>query len=139
MTKAATHHSRQPARVPVRIAQIIGDDVATLALEEKLVWLPAHKSPTAAGETKHSNGTRLSCVDWKANRSVDIPAKTAAGHLSCGRDILSFLESAEATAAHATCCFGIVTHAASNHRFFTIGEKHNVFTRSCVTLSTNKG
>ena len=35
-TEAATHHSR-PECMWVRIVQIIGEDVATLALEEKLV------------------------------------------------------------------------------------------------------
>ena len=75
----------------MRIVQIIGDNVATLALGEKIVWLPAHKSAMAVGEAKLSHGSGLSCDDWRANKRVDMLAKAAARHLSCGRDVLSLL------------------------------------------------
>ena len=62
-TTAATHHSRPLARIWCSIAHALGDDVATLVLKQKLVWLPAHKSALAIGEAKLSNGQRLSCND----------------------------------------------------------------------------
>jgi hypothetical protein len=128
-TKAATHHSRPLARVWVRIAQILGVDVVTLVVGGKLVWIPAHKSASAVGESKLSNGDRMSYVDWKANRLVDLLAKAAAEHLSSGRSVLNLLASAEAAAAHAACCLGIVTHAANNHKVDAIGEGGKVITK----------
>jgi len=128
-TKAATHHSRPLARVWVRIAQILGVDVATLVIGGKLVWIPAHKSASAVGESKLSNGDRMSYVDWRANRLVDLLAKAAAEHLSSSRGVLNMLTSAEAAAAHAACCLGIVTHAANNHKVEALGEGGKVITK----------
>ena len=39
------------------------------------------------------------------------------------------LTSAEAAAAHAACCLGIVTHAANNHKVEALGEGGKVITK----------
>ena len=96
--------------------------VANLGLDQKLLRLPAHKPAAAIGDARFSNGTRLSGSDWRANRPVDMLAKTAATHFSCERDVINLLESAEAATAHAACCLGIDTHAANNHQIVTIGD-----------------
>ena len=46
--------------------------------DSKLVWMPAHTSTGAVREAKLSNGTRLSMLDWRANRLVDALAKISA-------------------------------------------------------------
>ena len=115
-TARATHHSSPLARVWKRIAEILGVDIATLLLDDKLAWVPAHKSLSAVGEVKLSKGCRLSVVDWRANRLVDKLAKLAAEYLQAPRATLRLLASSEAAAAHASCLLGIVTHAANNHR-----------------------
>ena len=60
---------------------------------------------------------------------MDLLAKAAAEHLSSGRSVLNLLASAEAAAAHAACCLGIVTHAANNHKVDAIGEGGKVITK----------
>ena len=42
-----------------------------------LVWMPAHQSIATIGEGKLSNGQRLSALDWRANRFVDVLAPVA--------------------------------------------------------------
>ena len=66
----ATHHTRPLARVWSRIAHAVGDDLAEAVSSGRLVWMPAHKSHTAIGETKMGDGTRVSAADWRANRMV---------------------------------------------------------------------
>ena len=69
----ATHHSRPLARVWRRIAEVLGVDIAMLLVADRLAWVPAHRSLSAVGEVKLSNGSRLSIADWRANRLVDKP------------------------------------------------------------------
>ena len=97
----------------------------------KLVWLPAHKSHTAIGEATLGDGTRLTVADWRANRLVDILAKTAAAQLQVPSSVAAMLRSADAAAAHAACFLGVVTHAANNHKTVQLTEGGNSVT---VTL-----
>ena len=64
------------------------------------------------GETKKGDGTRLTTIDWLANRPVDMLAKTAATRLQAPRDIAALVRSADVAAAHAACLLGVVTHSA---------------------------
>ena len=118
-TAKTTHHSRLLARVWKCIADTIGADISTLISGGKLAWMPAHKSLTMVGETKLSNGCRLSLVDWRANRLVDALAKAAASKLQAPKTTLAFLASAEAASAHASCLLGVVTYAANHYQEVT--------------------
>ncbi len=114
-TASATHHSKPLARVWKLIAETLDVDISVLLQGDKLAWVPAHKSLTAVGEVKLSNGCRLTSVDWRANRLVDKLAKTAANELQCPKSTAELLVSAEAASAHAACLLGMVTFAANNH------------------------
>jgi hypothetical protein len=98
-TPSATHHTRPLARVWKRIAHSAGDDIADMVSCGKLVWVPAHKSHRAIGEAKKGDGQRLTAVDWRANRLVDLLAKAAAADRHGPRGVTDFLCSAEAAAA----------------------------------------
>ena len=124
-TAAATHHSRPLAKIWKTIAQIVGQDIATLVSNGKLVWVPAHRLITDIGEAKLGNGARFTSTDWRANRLVDKLAKLAAESLQPPASTIKLLESAEAAAAHAACLLGVVTHAANNHKAFTLDEGGN--------------
>jgi hypothetical protein len=94
---------------------VLGCDISTLVTSGKLVWMPAHKSLKAIGETKKGDGTRITAADWRANGLVDAFAKQAAEHLQATPNTIRLVESAEAAAAHAACILGVVTHAGNNH------------------------
>ena len=113
-TRRATHHSRPLARIWKIIAEAVGNDIASLMHSDLLVWFPAHKSLSAVGELKGSNGKRLTIVDWRANRLVDKLAKAAADAQQASKHIRELLPSADAAVAHAACLLGTVTHAANN-------------------------
>ena len=113
-TASATHHSKPLARVWKLIAETLDVDISALLQGDKLAWMPAHKSLTAVGEVKLSNGCRLTNVDWRANRLVDKLAKMAASELQCPKSTAELLASAEAASAHAACLLGMVTFAANN-------------------------
>ena len=70
----------------------------------------------AIGEDKLSNGSRLTHIDWRANRLVDKLAKIAAGALAEPKAVVDLVDSLDAAAAHAAALLGIVTHSANNHR-----------------------
>ena len=78
--------------------------------------MPAHLAHNTIGEAKLSNGSRLTHIDWRANRLVDKLAKIAAGALAEPKAVVDLVDSLDAAAAHAAALLGIVTHAANNHR-----------------------
>ena len=121
-TASATHHDRPLARIWLRIAHIVGDDLASLVTSGKLVWMPAHKSLSAIGVATKSDGQCLTSIDWRANRLVDGLAKAAASSLSAPSAVSSFLRSADAASAHAACLLGVVTHAANNFQSCVLNE-----------------
>ena len=82
------------------ISQAMDMDISYLVKDGKLAWMPAHQSLQMVGETKLSNGCRLTAIDWRANRLVDVLAKTAAADLQASKDTLALLSSAEAAADH---------------------------------------
>ena len=74
------------------------------------------------------NGTRLSHVDWRANRLVDQLAKVAAKALCAPIETVKLLDGCDAACAHAAALLGIVTHAANNHKTVTYDEEGKVRT-----------
>ena len=113
-SKRATHHSRVLARVWVAISEAMDIDITALHEQGNLVWVPAHKSIKCVGEAKCSDGTRLSMIDWRANRLVDMLAKIAAGHLQASEHTTQLLTSIDAAVSYSACLLGVVTHAANN-------------------------
>ena len=93
------------------------------------MWLPAHLSHSAIGEAKLSDGSRLTAVDWRANRLVDKLAKIAAGAQAEPRNVTDLVESLDVATAHAAALLGLVTHAANNHKVTEHDEHGNLVMR----------
>jgi hypothetical protein len=129
-TMSATTAKKPLARVWQLIADCVGADVSSLMTGGLLVWLPAHLSHSAIGEAKLSDGSRLTAVDWRANRLVDKLAKIAAGALAEPKNVTDLVGSLDAAAAHAAALLGIVTHAANNHKVLEVDEHGNQVTRT---------
>ena len=121
-TQQATMANRPLARVWQCIAETMGTDIKGLTDSGLLVWVPAHLNRNAVGESKLSDGRRLSCVDWRANRLVDKLAKTAARATSDAKAVVELAASLEAATNHAAALLGIVTHAANNHMVTFVDE-----------------
>ena len=121
-TAKAVHHSRPLARVWKIIADALEVDIATLIDGNLLAWFPAHKTLSAVGEVKGSNGSRFSIVDWRANRLVDILAKRATEALQPTKHTKELVTSAGAATAHAAALLGVVTNAANNYTETLVDE-----------------
>ena len=67
---SAIHHDRPLARFWSMIAQIVGDDLASIVSSGKVVWMPAHKSHLAAGVAMKSNGQFITTVDLRGLSSL---------------------------------------------------------------------
>ena len=104
------------------IANIVGDDVSTIVSSGKLVWLPAHQSRTRVGQAKSSNGMRLSPIDWRANRSVDVLSKRAAAFHQLTAHAANTLAHAANLSQWALAQLARVTHSANNHETVSVDE-----------------
>ena len=85
------------------------------AHQGKLVWMPAHKSSGHIGSSRKSDGTTISQLDWRANRLVDVLAKSAAGFDRVSRATLSGVSSAASACEYSLAKLGVVTKACNNH------------------------
>ena len=86
---------RKPlARIWHMAASALDGDLASVA--DKLVWMPAHCTLAAVGEHKLSDGSRLSCLDWRANRLADAAAKGAASTVAQPLELGKLLRDAAA-------------------------------------------
>ena len=117
----AADASRPLARIWLTIAHLLDGDFAALHSSGRLVWMPAHTSLASVAEVKLSNGQRLSCIDWRANRSVDALAKGAAFRGPAPAARVQVLGAAEKAVRHAAMLLGRVTHAANNVRTVSMG------------------
>ena len=115
-TQRALAANKPLARAWGIIATALDGDVASLIRDAKLAWLPAHLLMAAIGERKLFNGTRLTAIDWRANRLVDALAKQAAATRQAPAPVLQVLKSAKAAVRHSAALLGEVTHAANNHK-----------------------
>jgi len=120
-TCRATNWCKTLARIWSTIANSLDGDITRLSTNERLVWMPAHQTLAMIGEKKLSNGRRLSCIDWRANRLVDSLAKQAAAQKQLATDVSKALDSGAAAVKHSVMLLGRVTHAANNHQRVSIG------------------
>ena len=82
------------------------------------------------GIRKLSDGRKLSVVDWRTNRLVDILAKLSASEAHAPMPVIALLESATEATLHAACLLGMVTHAANNHEVTTFDDGGKEVTRT---------
>ena len=119
-TAAATSPKNVSARTWRLIAGALEGDVGKLA--EKLVWMPAHQTRTAIGNRFRSDGRRISCVDFRANRLVDkLAAFRHEKNIEAdkGKKLLQLIRSAAKTSL---AVLGQVTWAANNCEQKVTGE-----------------
>ena len=112
------------------IAHALDGELQQLADHKKLTWVPAHTTLASVGEVKCSDGSRLSLVEWRANRLADGLAKQAAAFHEPPDAVLRLLNSATQAAKHATKLLGRVTHAANNHTVQAVGDDGQVVSRT---------
>ena len=113
--EAATAPSRPLARLWVRVAHALDGSFGELQQSGRLVWMPAHCTVAAVGMARLSNGSRLSVIDWRANRLADALAQAAArSRLALGATV-GLLAAATSAVRHAARLLGQVTHASNHH------------------------
>lgn len=82
------------------------------------------------GETKLSNGSRLTTADWRANRLCDALAKREAARRELLAAIRKLLDSAGIAVKFSAKLLGRVTHAANNYKVADMDGDGNVFYRT---------
>ena len=108
---SATAADRKLARIWNDIAHCT--DHQFQGLQESLCWLPAHKSLHKAVSMSTSKGERITPVQWRANRLVDVVAKRAAMTGKADPRILQLLDSARALVAYKASVLGNATCLAN--------------------------
>ena len=111
---------RPLARIWVDIHHFTDGDFATL--KSQLKWIPAHRSLASIGNTPISDGSMLTAVDWRANRLVDIIAKSAAAESQAPTEVLRFLESARVLLLAKATTLAQATFLANNAQVVTTDE-----------------
>jgi len=105
-TVSATDGSRQLARMWKAIAANLGADISALVLHGRLTWIPAHLPYSAVGERTLPCGARLTAIDWRANRLVDMLAKLGATGIRRYR---------ETPGQHRKACYALRGPARARH------------------------
>ena len=94
--------------------------------------MPAHGGRNTIGLALKSNGEVITKVDWRANRLVDLLAKSAASPHRHEVKNRFKIEEAAAGIRFALCRLGSVTHAANNYKVLIThpdGEVSNTIKR----------
>ena len=112
---AATSAKMGLARIWRMVAHTLDGNIAQLATEKKLSWMPAHQPPAAIGVALKSNGRTISAVDWRANHLVDGLAKLAAAEGASTIQEANLIHSAEVLVKHCAGQLAASTFAANNY------------------------
>ena len=80
----------------------------------ELVWMPAHGSAGTIGSATMSNGEKVGPLHWRANRLVDLLAKSAARPLRVHCKVRKLIQTASHALEYSLAKLGVVTHAANN-------------------------
>ena len=91
-------------------------------------WIPAHKGVAAIGNVTISDGSVLTNIDWRANRLVDIVAKSAAARAQAPTEVLKFLASARSLLLTKAVTLAQATFLANNCKVTSIDASGNVRT-----------
>jgi hypothetical protein len=138
----ATGAGRILARIWLLIANRLDGNLDCLADHKMLVWQPAHLTLAALGVARLSDGTKLTPVDWRANRLVDQLAKMSAQWGVDSKHVTAFLDKAWLATQQAACTLGNVTYLANNFVAPFVGEDgstiQRVYRDSCSANLTRK-
>jgi len=77
--------------------------------------MPAHKARSAIGTALRSDGSPVTYLDWRANRLVDMLAKTAATRGRAPHALRSLLDVAAQAVEFSAALLGLTTHAANTY------------------------
>ena len=123
-----------------RICQMVylANDSADLSEEQlrELVWMPAHGSIASVGVATMSDGNKVSILQWRANRLVDLLAKSAAKPFRIHEKTRATLQDACDSLEFSLGMLGVATYAANNHK--TSIQMPDGTTRS-ITLRDSAG
>ena len=111
----ATSAARPLARLWRSIEDTLDGDSSQLLGEGVLSWIPAHLSIRAVGERKLPDGSRLTMIDWRANRLVDILAKRGANEHCATSTAQKMLKSMTSLTRHLAAQLGRVA-TRQHHR-----------------------
>ena len=112
----ATASNRPLARVWNLIAAVFDHEPQHSLANSLIVWMPAHCTPASIGVRIKSNGKCVTAIDWRANRLVDILAKTAARVHAVPDLAVDVFDQVHCAAEFYAAQVGVVTHAANNLR-----------------------
>ncbi len=77
--RVAATNARSPlARIWARVFATLECTTCSQALLQQLKWMPAHGAVSTIGQALDSGGSKITPVEWRANRLVDALAKKAA-------------------------------------------------------------
>ena len=97
------------------IVATLDGDVSEMVERGLWQWIPAHLSIAAVGNATAHGTSRLTMVDWRANRLVDALAKTGAAIAAPSDDTTTLVKSAEAFVKHRLAQLAQATFRANNH------------------------
>ena len=103
-----------------KVYMCLDDDEEASITEEQLTWMPAHGGQATIGRVLKSDGSTLTPVDWRANRLVDVLAKSAARANRVGKDTLEYLDVASQALEFSLAKLAVVTQAANNVKVNTV-------------------
>jgi hypothetical protein len=124
-SKAATAAKRPLARIWKGVGHTLDADINQIAKAERLGWVPAHQSLGMIGEKQLPDGTRLTAVDWRANRLADALAKRGAARFALPKDAQELLASGAAAVRYAAGILGRATWGANNCKVTKVDEQGN--------------
>ncbi len=110
---AATKPDKKLARTWQLVRNAIDDDFNTAA--DMLTWMPAHGSTASIHSAVMSNGSPVSPLYWRANRLVDLLAKTAACEHRLPKTLCKFVEDSAKLVQHHAARLACATKEANGH------------------------
>ena len=102
-----------------------------MTINKLLIWLPAHKSPSAIGTVLRSDGKYVTAIDWRANRLVDHFARLAALQYGVPELGSMLFKQAQHAAEYFAAFLGTVTYAA-NHRTIEVTKPSGAVVQQVV-------
>ena len=112
--REAVSPKRKLARVWGMIVRNIDGDFGSAC--EKVTWMPAHTSLKSIGHAQDSNGAAITAIMWRANRLVDLLAKSAALQSRLPKKVTQFVARSAKLVEHQAARLGTATHLANNHK-----------------------
>ena len=102
-----------------------------MTINKLLIWLPAHKSPSAIGTVLRSDGKYVTAIDGRANRLVDHFARLAALQYGVPELGSMLFKQAQHAAEYFAAFLGTVTYAA-NHRTIEVTKPSGAVVQQVV-------